>query len=183
MTSEPKHISVCVCTFKRPRFLERLLQKLGDQETAGLFTYSIVVADNDQMQSAKDVVSAFAAASKIPITYCVEPRQNIPLARNKALENTSGDFAAFIDDDEFPSHDWLLTLLRACGAYGVDGVVGPVKRYFDEEPPKWIVKRCAVCVSTVKVMSEPFVDYLHLAKLEGRWSIVNVLYEDREPAN
>ena len=36
-------------------------------------------------------------------------------------------------------------------------------------------------IASVKVVSEPFVDYLHLAKLGGRWSIVNVLYEDREP--
>lgn len=37
-------------------------------------------------------------------------------------------------------------------------------------------------IASVKVVSEPFVDYLHLAKLDGRWSIVNVLYEDRHPA-
>ncbi len=37
-------------------------------------------------------------------------------------------------------------------------------------------------IASVKVVSEPFVDYLHLAKLGSRWSIVNVLYEDREPA-
>jgi len=36
-------------------------------------------------------------------------------------------------------------------------------------------------IASVKVVSEPFVDYLHLAMLDGRWSIVNVLYEDREP--
>jgi Putative lumazine-binding len=34
-------------------------------------------------------------------------------------------------------------------------------------------------VASVKVLSEPFVDYLHLAKIDGRWWIVNVLYEDR----
>lgn len=38
-------------------------------------------------------------------------------------------------------------------------------------------------IASVKVVSEPFVDYLHLAKLDGRWSIVNVLYEDREPTS
>ena len=34
-------------------------------------------------------------------------------------------------------------------------------------------------LASVKVVSEPFIDYLHLARLDGRWSIVNVLYEDR----
>jgi putative lumazine-binding protein len=41
----------------------------------------------------------------------------------------------------------------------------------------------ADCIASAKVVSQPFVDYLHLAKLDGRWSIVNVLYEDRQPAS
>jgi hypothetical protein len=41
----------------------------------------------------------------------------------------------------------------------------------------------ATDIASVKVVSEPFVDYLHLAKLEGRWSIVNVLYENRHPSS
>jgi len=102
--------------------------------------YSIVVADNDHLQSAKAVVCDFAAGSGIPITYCVEPRQNIALARNKAIENAHGDFVAFIDDDEFPIKRWLLTLFKACNEYDVDGVLGPVKPHFDEAPPKWVVK-------------------------------------------
>jgi len=140
MTNPTKHISVCICTFKRPQLLKRLLDDLATQETNGLFAYSIVVADNDQLQSAKAVVSDFAAASSILVTYCVEPQQNISLARNKAIENATGDFVAFIDDDEFPIKRWLLTLFEACNKYGVDGVLGPVKPHFDEEPPKWVVK-------------------------------------------
>src|SRR5437879_2825163 len=137
--NEAKHISVCVCTYRRRYLLRRLLEGLGYQDTNGLFTYSIVVTDNDSLQSARDVVLDFAAASPIPIRYCVEPRQNIALARNKAVENADGDFIAFIDDDEFPTKCWLLTLFIACNEYGVDGVLGPVKPHFDDAPPKWVV--------------------------------------------
>jgi hypothetical protein len=35
-------------------------------------------------------------------------------------------------------------------------------------------------VASVKVVSEPFIDYLHAVKLDGRWSILNALYEDRQ---
>jgi succinoglycan biosynthesis protein ExoM len=139
--SEPtKHIAVCICTYKRPDYLERLLRELAGQATGGLFTYSIVVADNDQSESARAVVSAFAAASPIQIKYCVEPRQNIALARNKAIENASGDFIACIDDDEFPQQDWLLNMFKTCAQFDVAGVLGPVKRHFDNKPPDWIIK-------------------------------------------
>jgi len=140
MTDTIEHISVCICTYKRPRLLHRLLEALRDQDTSGVFTYSIVVADNDHLQSAETVVREFAAASSIPIRYCVEPRQNIPLTRNKAIENADGDFIAFIDDDEFPTRDWLQTLFNACKEYDVDGVIGPVKRHFDQQPPQWVVR-------------------------------------------
>src|SRR3569832_1682219 len=86
------HISVCVCTYKRPQLLERLLTALSSQETKGLFKYSIVVADNDRSRSAEKVVSDRLPASGVAITYCVEPQQNIALARNKAVQNAIGDY-------------------------------------------------------------------------------------------
>lgn len=140
MSSPKKHVTVCICTYKRPHFLKRLLQELDTQDTGGRFTYSIVVADNDHLRSAEPLILEFSATSKVPVKYCVEARQNIALARNKAVENSSGDFVAFIDDDEFPAKAWLLTLFETCEEYKVDGVLGPVRRHFDEEPPQWIAK-------------------------------------------
>jgi succinoglycan biosynthesis protein ExoM len=140
MMSKLEHISVCICTYKRPHLLKRLLDDLGLQDTNSLFTYSIVVVDNDQEQSARDVVAAFPAACAVPIKYCQEPQQNIALARNKAIENAEGEFACFIDDDEFPSRTWLLTLYQTCQRYEVDGVLGPVKPYFEPNTPKWVIK-------------------------------------------
>jgi hypothetical protein len=34
--------------------------------------------------------------------------------------------------------------------------------------------------ATVKVSSYPFMDYLHLAKIDGRWQIMNCLFELRQ---
>src|SRR5713101_8324644 len=123
MTTEAKHINVCVCTYKRTDFLRRLLEELAFQDTGGLFTYSIIVVDNDHFRSAERVVSDFAARQSVSASYCVESRQNIALARNKAIENTVGDFIAFIDDDELPTKCWLLTLFMTLNEYDVDGVL------------------------------------------------------------
>ena len=135
-----KHISVCICTYKRPDLLQRLLYDLSRQDTGGAFTYSIVVVDNDRLRSAQTIVSDFAEDSAVPILYCHEPRQNIALARNKAVENAEADFIAFIDDDEFPTNCWLATLFKACHEYNVDGVLGPVKPQFDTGVPKWVIR-------------------------------------------
>jgi succinoglycan biosynthesis protein ExoM len=140
MINQMPHISVCVCTYKRPEPLKRLLKELSNQDTSGLFTYSIAVVDNDHLRSAEPAVSEFGRASTIPIKYCVEPQQNIALARNKAIQNTCGELVAFIDDDEFPIRRWLLMLFKALEEYGVDGVLGPVKPHFDDQPPEWVIK-------------------------------------------
>lgn len=116
------------------------MKALLEQDTKGLFTYSIIIVDNDYARSAEVVVSEIAAISPVHIGYCVEPQQNIARARNRAMANSEGDFVALIDDDEFPMSDWLVTLFRICAEYEVDGVLGPVKSHFDEQPPKWVVR-------------------------------------------
>jgi glycosyltransferase involved in cell wall biosynthesis len=110
------------------------------QQTEGLFTFSIVVADNDAARSAEATVEEIGRASSIAVKYCVEARQNIAMARNKVVSSADGDYLAFIDDDEFPAQQWLLHLFRTCNLYKVDGVLGPVKRHFDQTPPAWLAK-------------------------------------------
>jgi len=134
------HISVCICTYKRPVLLKRLLSKLEEQETEDLFDYSIVIADNDKSESGRQTVESYARQSRIHIRYYVESEQNIALARNKTVENAIGDFIAFIDDDEFPFEGWLLNLYKALICFQSDGVLGPVHPWFNEKPPKWVFK-------------------------------------------
>ena len=109
------HVCVCICTYRRPDLLGRLLRELARQETRDLFTYSVVVVDNDREESANPVVvAAKNDGFPVPIVYCVEAEQSIARARNRAVANARGDFIAFIDDDELPIKDWLLALFTAC---------------------------------------------------------------------
>jgi glycosyltransferase involved in cell wall biosynthesis len=140
MSDKKEHITVCICTFKRPEFLRRLLEAVARQKTGGAFSYSVVVVDNDVAESARSVVTECAASSDFEVAYHVEPTPNIAQARNMALRKARGDFAALIDDDEFPTEGWLFELRRACLKAEVDGVLGPVEPHFAVEPPKWIRK-------------------------------------------
>ena len=140
-TPSPRpHITVCVCTYRRPQLLRRLLDSLLKLSPSAPFTFSVVVADNDAAQSAEETVRAFSAQAPFPVVYGVEPEQNIALVRNRALSLATGDFVAFIDDDEFPDPDWLIQLHATCEQTGASGVLGPVRPHFDQPPPDWIVK-------------------------------------------
>lgn len=140
VTDKKPHISVCICTYNRPHMLSHLLTEISRQLTADLFTFSVVVADNDQARSAEATVEKICSTFSLAAKYCVEPKRGIASARNRVVQNADGEFLAFIDDDEFPARDWLLTLFRTCNQYKVDGVFGPVKRHFEVPPPAWMRK-------------------------------------------
>jgi glycosyltransferase involved in cell wall biosynthesis len=118
--------------------LARLLARLDGQDSGGAFTYSVVVVDNDRAESGRETVAGFASRSRLTVQYCVEPRQNIALARNLAWRNADADLVAFIDDDEFPAQDWLRNLLKTLLEYNVSGVLGPVVPHFEYETPQWV---------------------------------------------
>jgi predicted glycoside hydrolase/deacetylase ChbG (UPF0249 family) len=134
------HISVCVCTYKRPAPLLRLLEEMSQQQTQGLFTCSVLIVDNDPAGSAASAVAEFAACSSMQVRYIQEPTRGIARARNKVVSEAEGDYLAFIDDDEFPARDWLVNALLDCYRFNVDGVLGPVLRVFESKPPEWLEK-------------------------------------------
>ena len=133
MVIEGTHICICICTYKRPQLLKILLEKIQDQRTEGLFKYSIVVVDNDHKKSAEAIVANIKKKSLIKIDYCIESQKNISAARNCAVQSAHGNYLAFIDDDEYPTDNWLIELYKACHQYSADCVFGPVKPYFEIE--------------------------------------------------
>jgi succinoglycan biosynthesis protein ExoM len=138
-------ITICICTYKRPELLDRLLagiEKLATDD--GSFCFSCAIVDNDANGSAQAQVERFAARSGIQVVYDIEPLRNFAVVRNRVLTHAKGDFVALIDDDEVPVPEWLSKLLEIQMKTGADGVLGPVRPYFDGNPPDWIL-RSKVC--------------------------------------
>ncbi len=135
------HVSICICTYRRDELLRRLLAGIVKLDTQqGAFTFSVVVVDNDAAGSARAQVERFAAETAIPVAYDIEPERNFALVRNRTLSHATGEFIAFVDDDEVPVPEWLGRLLEIQTRTGADGVLGPVRPYFDSPPPAWIIR-------------------------------------------
>ena len=109
--------------------------------TEGKFTYSIVLVDNDRNESARLTLDQFRETPAPELSI-------ISLSPNKALlwlaiiavSHATGDYVAFIDDDEVPPEDWLLKMYTALIKSRADGVLGPVKPRFAVMPPVWALK-------------------------------------------
>lgn len=130
-------ISVCICTFRRPNRLARLLAALAQQQPAGAI-HEIVVVDNDAEGSARVVVESAGARVPWPIRYQIQPHRGIARTRNLAVSIARGDWLALIDDDELPESDWLAQLWSTVQATQADGVLGPVFSKIPDNAPVWI---------------------------------------------
>jgi succinoglycan biosynthesis protein ExoM len=137
MSHSKPEISVCVCTFRRPAALLRLLRSLLrlDPSTP---TREVVVVDNDAARSGAPSVAA-ARAEGAAIGYVCEPQRGIARARNRAVAAARGRWIAFIDDDEEADPSWLLHLWREVTHREADAGVGPVVPRFGAAAPRWLV--------------------------------------------
>jgi succinoglycan biosynthesis protein ExoM len=132
-------IDIGVCTYRR-RELELTLRSLGALETPPNATVRIVVADNDVAPTALTLVDALRTELPFEILYVHCPASNISIARNACLDSSTGDFLAFIDDDEAASAEWLVELMQVAESTGADAVLGPVSAVYSDAAPDWMTR-------------------------------------------
>ena len=97
-----RSIDIGVCTFRRAELADTL-RSLAAMDMPSGFDVSVIIADNDDTPSARDLVTALSRELTLPIHYRHAPARNISIARNACLDASTADFVAFIDDDETAS--------------------------------------------------------------------------------
>jgi succinoglycan biosynthesis protein ExoM len=128
-------VSVCIPTFQRNERLRSLLDDLRHQSR---LPDQVVVVDNDPRGGARAIVEAYRTAAPFTVTYDVQPQPNIALTRNRTVELASGDWMAFVDDDERAPKEWLRELLHAAEVLGADGLLAPVEPQVPASAAAWI---------------------------------------------
>jgi succinoglycan biosynthesis protein ExoM len=129
-------ISVCIATYRR---LERLDALLGDLLHQELPPGEVIVVDNDAAGSARPVVERRLADNySCPIVYAIQPERNIARTRNRTVELASGEWLAFVDDDERAPPFWVRGLMEAAQRFQADGVLAPVEPRVPDSAPGWI---------------------------------------------
>jgi len=130
-------IDICVCTFRRPALAETLRSLSAIRYPDG-YRVGIIVADNDDEPSAKELVTQLVQELSLPLRYIHCPARNISIARNACLDASRARFIAFIDDDETATEEWLTRLVEAAERSHADVVLGPVRAGYDPSVPEWM---------------------------------------------
>ena len=122
-------IVVAIPTFKRPKALARLLAALEKLDTDDKLI--VVVADNDAAGHAGyDLCRSLCARYRWPLDPVIAEDRGIAQVRNvlvrRALSYPDARYVAMIDDDEWPSPEWLRELVRVQTETGADVVEGSI---------------------------------------------------------
>ena len=108
MTYENK-ISIVVPTYRRPEGLAKTLESLRAQDFTEL-PIEIVVADNNPGGEELCLVSEFASSAPMAVKYVHAKVPGVSNARNAAMEQATGRYIAFLDDDQYAAPNWLSAL-------------------------------------------------------------------------
>jgi succinoglycan biosynthesis protein ExoM len=129
-------IDICICTFRRLSVVDTMQSVFAQEVPTGL-RLRMIVADNDEVPSAHGRVLQ-AAGGAVTVSYIHAPARNISIARNACLDAATGDYVAFLDDDETAPPDWIGRLWACAQSTGADAVFGPARAVYPDGTPDWI---------------------------------------------
>jgi glycosyltransferase involved in cell wall biosynthesis len=131
------NLTVILPTFRRPDALGRALDALAAQEDPGV-AWELVVIDNDDPPGAEATVDDRGRHLPVPVRFVREPRRGASHARNRGIEEATGDIIVMLDDDVVPKADWLARLVEPilegrCDATGGRVILDPTVAW-----PRWL---------------------------------------------
>lgn len=105
-------VSVIIPTRNRRVTLQATLKSL-QQQSYPQDRYEVMVVDNGSDDGTKEMVEEMAARSGGLIRYLRQDNQGPALARNRGIQETTGEIVAFTDSDCVADADWLRAGARA----------------------------------------------------------------------
>lgn len=138
--------TVAIPTYNGEMRLPKVLQCLQDcfaDPTLLQFSLNepigeVLVVDNNSSDRTAEIVQQYQATwpKHSQLRYCFEPEQGAAFARQKAVEEAQGKLIGFIDDDNWPSSDWIAAAIRFHLAHPEVGAYGSqIHGCFESDPP------------------------------------------------
>ena len=132
----PVLLTLAVSTWNRAERLRRLLTSV-EAATPPPVPWEVLVVDNNSTDATRAVASELAG--RLPLRYVFEPVQGSSAARNRALQEASGDLVVFIDDDVTIDADFLATYAAASSAHPDAAFFGgTIEVRFEQPEPTWV---------------------------------------------
>lgn len=154
LKTEISFVLLAICTFKRPNIFSKCLETVSKLILPENIKVELLVIDNDEEASAKEIVQNFQASAKIKVNYFIEKNRGLSNARNRLIAeavNICASHVAMFDDDILLPENWLVNYINYYNN-NEDSVIITAASYaaFTEKPPKYIEKNDLFKCSTTK---------------------------------
>lgn len=135
-------VDIASCTWNRASLLSRTLDSLTRLTVPDGVKLSVIVVNNNSNDDTDEVLESFAQtpfAAKHRVLRILESQQGHTFARNRAIEESTGDLILWTDDDVLVSEDWLAKYVAAAELQTeVDFWGSRIVPRFEAGKPKWI---------------------------------------------
>jgi glycosyltransferase involved in cell wall biosynthesis len=101
--------TLAIPTYNGASRLPELLERLQNQLHTEHFSWEIIVVDNNSTDNTAKIVQNYQATWQhpYPLKYCFEPKQGAAHARHTAVKQAQGKYIGFLDDDNYPTSNWV----------------------------------------------------------------------------
>lgn len=121
---QPK-VSVIIIAYNEQKMLPLCLNSLLNLNYPKK-KLEIIVVDNNSTDATKDIIERY------PVKYVFESKRRRGVARNRGINESTGELIAFIDADCVADRGWLVNIIKGFTTESVGGCGGKVLSYKPE---------------------------------------------------
>ena len=130
--------TVAIVTYNGATRLPDVLKKLSNQRNTETLSWEVLIVDNNSTDQTEEIIKSFQNKSSFPVTLraTFEQKQGAGYARQKAIQEARSNLVGFLDDDNLPTDNWVISAYQFAQKYPNAGAYGSqIHGKYEVEPP------------------------------------------------
>ncbi|MBW4642862.1 MAG: hormogonium polysaccharide biosynthesis glycosyltransferase HpsE [Goleter apudmare HA4340-LM2] len=130
--------TVAICTYNGEHRLPEVLERLQAQVDVANLRWEVLVINNNSTDHTAKVVQEYQAhwLGNHSLHCYFEPQQGAAFARKRAISESHAELIGFLDDDNLPASDWVISAYNFAQDYPHAGAYGSqIHPDFEVKPP------------------------------------------------
>jgi len=129
------YVSVVICTYNRVELLEGAVRTFCNQ-VQSKHRYELIIVDNNSSDRTKECSLEYCERYD-HVRYIFEKQQGLSHARNRGLQESQGEYVAFVDDDCEVPDNYIVRLIEALCEVKPAVLGGPAYPLYKSPKPGW----------------------------------------------
>ncbi|MDR2474637.1 MAG: glycosyltransferase [Bacteroidales bacterium] len=152
-------LSVIICTYNREKYLYNCLKSIAENDFSP--EHEIVLVNNNSTDNTENECVRFQNDyPQVVFRYFLEKNQGLSFARNRGIDEATGDVLVYVDDDAKVGDNYLKTIAGFLGenprAMAVGGAIFPV---YETQEPNWMSHYTRILITAYKNEGKKVIEF------------------------